>query len=48
MLDDELKNAISVELPKTIPNIFISSVTGYHLAELKDLLWQALNSKPVN
>jgi GTPase len=48
MLDDELKNAISVELPKTIPHIFISSVTGYHLAELKDLLWQALNSKPVN
>jgi GTP-binding protein len=48
MLDDELKNAISVELPKTIPHIFISSVTGYHLVELKHLLWQALNSKPVN
>jgi GTP-binding protein len=48
MLDDELKNAIRAELPKTIPHIFISSVTGYHLAELKDLLWQALNSKPVN
>ncbi|MCX6324229.1 MAG: GTPase ObgE [Sphingobacteriales bacterium] len=48
MLDDELKNAIGAELPKTIPHIFISSVTGYHLTELKDLLWQALNSKPVN
>jgi GTP-binding protein len=48
MLDDELKNAISAELPKTIPHIFISSVTGYHLPELKDLLWQALNSKPAN
>jgi GTP-binding protein len=48
MLDDELKNDISTELPKTIPHIFISSVTGYHLPELKDLLWQALNSKPAN
>ncbi len=48
MLDDELKNAIGAELPKTIPHIFISSVTGYHLVELKHLLWQALNSKPVN
>ncbi|MBS1742292.1 MAG: GTPase ObgE [Bacteroidetes bacterium] len=43
MLDDELKEAIAKELPKKIPHIFISSVTGYHLQELKDLLWKTLH-----
>ena len=44
MLDEELTEAIRKELPKDIPSIFISSVTGYHLAELKDLLWNTLNA----
>ncbi|MEP7163229.1 MAG: GTPase ObgE [Ferruginibacter sp.] len=43
MLDEELKTAISKELPKNIPHIFISSVTGYNLPQLKDLLWKTLN-----
>lgn len=43
MLDDELKAAIKKELPANIPHIFISSVTGQGLPELKDLLWQTLN-----
>ena len=43
MLDDELKTAIEKELPKNIPHIFISSVTGYQLNQLKDILWQLLN-----
>ncbi|MEI9935318.1 MAG: GTPase [Ferruginibacter sp.] len=43
MLDDELKTAIVKELPKKIPHIFISSITGSHLSELKDLLWNTLN-----
>ena len=43
MLDDELKAAIQKELPKNIPHVFISSVTGQGLSELKDLLWQTLN-----
>ena len=43
MLDDELKEAITKELPKNIPHIFISSVTGYNLPQLKDLLWKTLN-----
>ena len=43
MLDDELKLAIQKELPTTIPHVFISSVTGQGLSELKDLLWQTLN-----
>ena len=44
MLDDELKSAIEKELPKKIPHIFISSVTGQGLSELKDLLWNTLNN----
>ena len=46
MLDDELKEAISKELPANIPHVFISSVTNKGLTELKDLLWDTLN-KPV-
>jgi len=44
MLDDELKIAIEKELPKNIPHIFISSVTGYNLQGLKDILWNTLNT----
>jgi len=47
MLDDELKEAISKELPKNIPHVFFSSLTNKGLTELKDLLWQTLN-KPVS
>jgi GTP-binding protein len=43
MLDDELKEAISRELPPDIPHVFISSVTQQGLSELKDLLWKVLN-----
>ena len=46
MLDVELKQAISKELPAGIPTLFISSLTNKGLTELKDLLWQTLN-KPV-
>src|SRR6476620_7620052 len=44
MLDDELRAAIVKELPQKIPHIFISSVTGQGLSELKDLLWSTLNA----
>ena len=47
MLDDELKDAIEKELPKNIPHIFISSITGNGLMQLKDLLWETLNSTRV-
>ena len=46
MLDDELKQAISKELPTNVPHYFISSVTNTGLVELKDALWNTLN-KPV-
>jgi GTPase len=44
MLDDELKLAIEKELPKNIPHVFISSLTGIGLTTLKDLLWATLNA----
>ncbi len=44
MLDDELKTAIANELPKTVPHLFISSMTNKGLIELKDLLWKTLNT----
>ena len=47
MLDAELKEAISAELPQHIPHLFISSVTNTGLTELKDVLWRALNSGKV-
>lgn len=42
MLDQELKDAISKELPNDIPHLFISSVANQGLTELKDTLWDAL------
>lgn len=43
MLDEELKEALSEDLPE-VPHIFISSITGEGLTELKDLLWKELNA----
>lgn len=43
MLDDELKLAIGNELPKEVPHVFFSSLTGQGLTQLKDLLWQVMN-----
>ena len=45
MLDDELKAGIENELPPSIPHIFISSISGQGLPQLKDLLWKTLNAK---
>ena len=45
MLDSELKDAISKELPANIPHLFISSVTQQGLTPLKDLLWEVLNEQ---
>ncbi len=47
MLDDELKTAIAAELPQNIPHVFISSITGQGLMQLKDMLWEALNATPL-
>ncbi len=44
MLDEELQEAIASELPEGIPHFFISAVTNYGIADLKDALWTALNT----
>ncbi|GHV48836.1 GTPase Obg [Bacteroidia bacterium] len=45
LLDEELKEALSHELPEGIPVIFISSITGQGITELKDILWTELNKE---
>lgn len=45
LLDDELQEMLRVDLPTDLPVVFISAVAGTGLNELKDLLWQALNSE---
>lgn len=43
MLDQELMDEITPDLPENIPHIFISSVTNYNIQQLKDILWAELN-----
>ncbi len=43
MLDEELMQEMKKELSIDIQTIFISSVTGLKIQELKDLLWSELN-----
>ncbi len=43
MLDEELIKEIKPHLPRKVPYIFISSVTGENIPQLKDMLWKALN-----
>ena len=45
LLDDELMEMLHETLPTDLPVIFISAVTGKGLNELKDILWQELNSE---
>ena len=43
MLDDQMKAEMEAGLPEGLPHVFISSVTGEGLKELKDILWNVLN-----
>lgn len=45
MLDDELREALRATLPADVPHVFISSVTGQGITELKDLLWRAITDE---
>ena len=44
MLDDELEAEMKGELPAGIPHLFISSVSGKNILQLKDLIWQAITA----
>lgn len=43
MLDEELEEEMKAQLPKDIPYIFISSVSGKNILPLKDMLWKVIN-----
>ena len=45
MLDEELIQMLEEHLPEDVPHVFISSLTGQGISQLKDLLWVALNSE---
>lgn len=45
LVPEEEVLSILKKLPKTLPIIHISSITNYHLTEIKDRLWQLLNEE---
>jgi len=45
LLDEELIEMLRETLPDDLPVVFISSVTGFGIDELKDVLWRELNSE---
>ncbi|GAE82519.1 GTP-binding protein Obg [Bacteroides reticulotermitis JCM 10512] len=45
MLDQELMDEIEPTLPEGVPHLFISSVAGLGISELKDIIWEELNKE---
>lgn len=45
LLDEELMEMLRETLPEDLPVVFISSVTGFGLNDLKDVLWRELNAE---
>lgn len=45
LLDEELMEMLRETLPQDLPVVFISSVTGFGLNDLKDVLWKELNAE---
>ena len=43
LLDEELREELSKELPENIKSVFISSVTNDGIDQLKDVLWRAID-----
>lgn len=43
MADEEIMEQMRPELPGDVETVFISAVSGYHIQELKDMLWNALH-----
>ncbi|MBX7095168.1 MAG: GTPase ObgE [Flavobacteriales bacterium] len=44
MLDEQMMKEMKKEIPKGVECLFISSVSGLGIQELKDLLWRKLNA----
>ena len=45
LLDEDLMEMLREDLPDDLPVVYISAVTGYGIDQLKDLLWEELNSE---
>lgn len=45
LLDEELMEMLKADLPTDLPVVYISAVTGFGLDQLKDVLWEELNSE---
>jgi GTP-binding protein len=45
MLDEELIAQMKRDLPDDVKTLFISSVSGAGISELKDLIWEELNKE---
>lgn len=43
LLDAEMERELVKELPQELPHIFISSISGKGILQLKDLIWQTIN-----
>ena len=43
VIDEQIEREMLPQLPKGIPHVFISSVSGEGLKELKEELWKALH-----
>ena len=48
LVDENKIKEIKKHLPKKVPHVFICSVTGQGINELKDLIWLTLNKGAVN
>lgn len=44
MLDEEMMQQMKADLPADVPYLFISSVSGFQIQQLKDMLWKEINS----
>jgi GTP-binding protein len=45
MMDEEMIAQMKAELPENISTVFISSVTGLGIMDLKDLIWEEINKE---
>lgn len=45
MLDEDMIDELRKTLHEEVPTVFISSVTGYGITELKDTLWRAITDE---
>ena len=47
LIDDDLEQMLRETLPKNVPAVFISAVTQKNIQQLKDKLWELLNTETV-